>query len=134
MLDEPLRTSAWEAIKTRVGISLNAGYTWVASTTTLLRYVCGNFCFLCSHMKYHHCPFKVKEGKVFSRFQEEGRTEGRTRRKRRELRPAWPSPSRSCHPTLFTSSEYFRVSTVNGEVKQSVEQFTQITLQPIKSM
>ena len=25
MRDEPLRTSAWEAIKTRVGISLNAG-------------------------------------------------------------------------------------------------------------
>ena len=57
------------------------------------------------------------------------------RGERMELRPAWPSPSRSCHPTLFTSSGHFRrISTVNGEVKQSVEKFTQITLQPIKSM
>ena len=77
--------------------------------------------------------FKVKEWEVFYVSKNRGELSNAFK-VWRELRPAWLSPSGSCQPTIATSSGYFRVSTVNGEVKQSVEQFKRITLHPIKSI
>ena len=64
---------------------------------------------------YHHCPFEVKEGEVFSVSKKRGERGNAAIQSSQWKRPAWPSPSGVCQHTLASSSRYFRVSTYSAK-------------------